>query len=647
MKTGTTQQRLAAGGYDRSKTEASTAMQTLRKHAEAVFHEQSTDELAAMSPEAARQVVHELRIHQIELEMQNEELRQSQEALDASLTRYFDLYDLAPVGYFTLSESGLILQTNLLASSLLGLPRSALVGKPLSRFLFKEDADRYYLHRRALVENAAPQACELRLVNSDGRPFWVQLAATLGQEQDGTTVQRVVLNDITQRKQAEAALHKSEAFSAAILDSLGAEIAVVDRDGRIIAVNQSWQRFSQENVDQPGQPASAITVGTNYLTACQAVSGSRSADARKAHDGVRAVLDGHLPGFNLDYPFHSAEQRRWFSMSVTPFGDGAVIAHTDVSKLKTAENALSEQLDFFHLIADNIGDFIAVLDPQGRRLYNSPSYLRFFGETRDLVGTDSFAEIHPDDQERLKQIFGETVRTGEGRQTHYRFLKADGEIREMESAGSVIRDSQGQVERVLVVSRDVTERKRIEDQVRQLAFHDSLTQLPNRRLLNDRLNQAVAASTRRACFGALMFLDLDNFKRLNDSHGHAVGDLLLIQVADRLKACVREMDSVARFGGDEFVVMINELDADRTESTAQAGLIAEKIRAALAAPYALIISRAGQADWAIEHRCTASIGVALFINHHAVQDILKWADGAMYQAKASGRNVIRFADIEG
>ena len=239
------------------------------------------------------------------------------------------------------------------------------------------------------------------------------------------------------------------------------------------------------------------------------------------------------------------------------------------------------------------------------------------------------------------------MQTGEGRQTHYRLLKADGEIQEMESTSSVIRDGQGQVERVLVVSRDITERRRVEDQVRQLAFHDVLTKLPNRRLLNDRLNQAVAASTRRACFGALMFLDLDNFKRLNDTHGHDVGDLLLVQVADRLKNCVREMDTVARFGGDEFVVMISELDAGHSESMAQAGLIAEKIRTILATPYRLTISREGLPDTNIEQQCTASIGVALFINHHASQDILKWADTAMYQAKATGHNAIRFADTGG
>lgn len=191
--------------------------------------------------------------------------------------------------------------------------------------------------------------------------------------------------------------------------------------------------------------------------------------------------------------------------------------------------------------------------------------------------------------------------------------------------------------------RDISERKQMEEQVRQLAFYDPLTGLPNRRLLNDRLAQAMAASKRSGCYGAVIFLDLDNFKPLNDMHGHGVGDLLLIEVAHRLTGCVREADTVARFGGDEFVVMLGELDKGKAESTAQAGIVAEKIRAALAEPYLLTFSREEDAETTVEHHCAASIGVVLFINHKdSVEDILKWADMAMYQAKEGGRNTIRF-----
>jgi diguanylate cyclase (GGDEF)-like protein/PAS domain S-box-containing protein len=234
---------------------------------------------------------------------------------------------------------------------------------------------------------------------------------------------------------------------------------------------------------------------------------------------------------------------------------------------------------------------------------------------------------------------------GESGKLEFEIHGLRGGHRWLETHAVPLRNPQGQVTALLGVTRDITERKRMEDQVRQLAFFDPLTNLPNRRLLNDRLSQSMATSKRSGCYGALMFLDLDNFKPLNDAHGHVVGDLLLIEAANRLKSCVREMDTVARFGGDEFVVIASELDTDSAESAAQAGIIAEKIRGALSEPYVLTVKHDGQADATIEHHCTASIGVTLFINHESSpDDILKWADTAMYQAKEEGRNSIRFHD---
>ncbi|MFA6120247.1 MAG: diguanylate cyclase [Sideroxydans sp.] len=181
------------------------------------------------------------------------------------------------------------------------------------------------------------------------------------------------------------------------------------------------------------------------------------------------------------------------------------------------------------------------------------------------------------------------------------------------------------------------------EQLRTLAFFDTLTGLPNRRLLNDRLTSALATSKRNNHFGAVLFLDLDNFKPLNDTCGHAVGDLLLIQTAKRIAQCVRATDTIARFGGDEFVVMLSELDEDENRSVELARLIAEKILRALATPYHLIYQQEGKPASVIEHSCTASIGVHLF--HGKVETLdtaLSKADSAMYQAKQQGRNSIIF-----
>lgn len=199
----------------------------------------------------------------------------------------------------------------------------------------------------------------------------------------------------------------------------------------------------------------------------------------------------------------------------------------------------------------------------------------------------------------------------------------------------------------VIVHTNITARKQAEEQIRNLAYYDSLTRLPNRRMLNERLSLALASSKRSGLHGALMLLDLDNFKPLNDTHGHAMGDLLLIEVANRLCTGVREVDTVARLGGDEFVVVLGGLHIEATVSREQALVIAEKIRSTLAQPYRLTSVVEGELSCMIEHHCSSSIGVTLFAGRGASQhQILKQADDAMYQAKESGRNAIRFFGLE-
>lgn len=196
---------------------------------------------------------------------------------------------------------------------------------------------------------------------------------------------------------------------------------------------------------------------------------------------------------------------------------------------------------------------------------------------------------------------------------------------------------------LVVTARDVTERKRIEAeqkaasaQIHKLAFYDALTGLPNRRLLMDRLTQACAASSRNGRHGALMFIDLDHFKNINDSQGHDIGDMLLLQVGERLAATVRDGDTVARLGGDEFVVVLQNLSEHSEESASRAEAVAEKIRNAISPPYLLKDHVYGT---------SMSIGIVLFKDHQApIDQLLKHADIAMYQAKAAGRNTIHFYD---
>jgi len=254
------------------------------------------------------------------------------------------------------------------------------------------------------------------------------------------------------------------------------------------------------------------------------------------------------------------------------------------------------------------------------------------------------ALIHPEDLPVIGESF-QLAALGQKRTTDdvLRIIRhSDGAERWVHGLAQVGFDSKDGVPTLHGTIQDITERKLMEDQVRQLAFYDALTELPNRRLLGDRLNQALIAGRRTGSYGALMFLDLDNFKPLNDKYGHAIGDLLLVEVAQRLTQCVRKADTVSRFGGDEFVVMLCELTHNRAEATEQARVVAEKIRSNLSEPYLLPVRIEAGTLITIEHRCSASIGVLVFNCAEAsVDHILKGADAAMYQAKDAGRNLVR------
>jgi diguanylate cyclase (GGDEF)-like protein/PAS domain S-box-containing protein len=443
--------------------------------------------------------------------------------------------------------------------------------------------------------------------------------------------------DITERKNAEETLRKSEQKFRTVFDSSCDMLMMLDENGFFDANKAALAESGCASVEEfclLSPAALAPDYQSNGISTKQLASEYIATAFEKGFhrfEWMNKRINGEVFPSEVTLTAMQQDEKRFL-----------LVTTRNITERKLAEEALHEQEEFFRTISENVDDYIAVLDLEGKRIYNNPSYANLFGDLMAIKGSDCFAEIHPEDREHIKETFNETIKNGISNRSEYRFVIPGGNIRNMESRGWLIKDTLGQPLRVIVVSHDITERKISESNIHDMAFHDSLTQLPNRRLLDDRLEHAIATSKRSGHFGAVMFLDLDNFKPLNDNYGHKAGDLLLIEVARRLEGCMREVDTVARFGGDEFVVVVSELEGDENECKEQARNLAEKIRVALAGTYWLGSNISGTSKMIVHNNVEVSIGVSLFKNNSDAERVLKYADKAMYKAKQSGRNNICF-----
>ncbi|UTW06551.1 EAL domain-containing protein [Pseudomonas benzenivorans] len=324
------------------------------------------------------------------------------------------------------------------------------------------------------------------------------------------------------------------------------------------------------------------------------------------------------------------------ALLLTTFG-GAMLLRRQVAE-KTWHLRASEAR--LNTILDSVEAYIYIKDQQLRYQYANRKVCELFGKRpEEVVGHtdeeffDAATAHNLQNNDRRVLELGERV---EKEETNHN-LKTDGE-RTFLSVKLPLRHPDGSIYALCGISTDITEHKRNRDEIHRLAFYDPLTGLANRRLLLDRLQHALVRRSRRCGEGALLFIDLDNFKDLNDTFGHDVGDQLLQLVAQRLGGQARTEDTVARLGGDEFVVMIEDLSARPDEALAQIENVASKTLQALAEPYTLL----GR-----QHICTASLGIALLSeSRSSVEDLLKRADLAMYEAKSAGRNTLRFFNPE-
>jgi diguanylate cyclase (GGDEF)-like protein/PAS domain S-box-containing protein len=539
---------------------------------------------------------------------------------------YRRLFDLANDGFVILDLDGRIKDLNRTVHERLGYTREELLGEHVSRLDPPHDA--------ALVPNRLKgvwthghAVFETSHMRKDGVVVPMEVSARLI-ELDGEKCIFSVVRDISELKRAEEALTMTQIA----VDRSSDAVFWIDLDGCIFKVNdQACRNLGYSRDEVVGLHVWDVDpnfIGVDWTARMEALRGRQSWRHESMH---RRKDDSTFPVEVI------ANYVRFNDQEYT-------IAFTrDLSDGRRAEAALRESEERLnqavHVSHTGIFDHDLVTD----KIFWSREQRAIYGIGDDEVLTlqNFLARVYPDDRERI----GHAVRcahdpAGDGLiDVQHRIIRQDGQVRWVMTRAKTIFEGEGAARRpVRTVGAviDITERTRAEEKVAYLAYYDSLTGLANRRLLHDRVERALAVSARNAMYGALLFIDLDHFKTINDTVGHEYGDLLLQEVAQRLGAALREGDTIARPGGDEFVVIIEELGTDRQQAAAHAKAASNKILEILAKHYYLQDR---------EYDGTASIGVVLFRGHEDnIDELLKRSDMAMYEAKKAGRGTARFFD---
>ena len=429
------------------------------------------------------------------------------------------------------------------------------------------------------------------------------------------------------------------ARQAAILNALPANIALLDTDGAIVSVNDGWRTFAAS--DMMGFGPAGQGLGLNYLEICDNSTGAGSQEAHLAASGIRSVLDGSRKSFSFDYECSSTVEQRWFHLSVTPLSDdrqkGLVVMHSDVTAGKRDQSKLilfSERLSLATEVA-KVG--VWEWDLATDALTWDATMFAIYGFPHMAMSYDKWsAAVHPEDLPEVEAALQRAIAGRSDETAEFRIVMADGAVRYVSAAEKAVVDQSGTVRRVIGVNVDVTERKRAVEnllshqaEVTHLAEHDFLTGLPNQMVLRNRIDRAAEMASRSLKTVAVLFLDLDGFKHINDSLGHLVGDRLLQSVARRLEESAGASATVSRFGGDEFILLLP--DVRHPEGTAAA---AARILNSVAAMHSV---------GPHELQVSACIGISVYPEDGLDGDtLIKNADAAMYQAKNNGGSNYQF-----
>jgi diguanylate cyclase (GGDEF)-like protein/PAS domain S-box-containing protein len=531
-------------------------------------------------------------------------------------------------------------ELNRSAEVLEGKSRNDLIGRKVTEVFPGVTECGLFAFFQEVYRTGLPQTCPVMYYQDNRLTGWRE--NRLYRLPTGEVV--AIYEDVTERKRAEFAISESHQKISALLNSMAEGAYGVDTNGNCTFVNDSFLQI------------------LGYTSADDVIG-------KHIHELIHhSHVDGSLypetecrmyAAYKQNRKIHCADEVFWrkdgvaipveyWSQPILTNGVmmGAIATFIDITERKLAEEKIRYSEQRFRDVSNAAGEYLWEIDNNMVYTYVSKRSFQVKGYSpEELLGHTPMEFMHSDDITGVGEIVNRAIADKAPFHLQHRDITKSEEIIWEEVSGTPFYDTQGNVIGLRGTGLNITDRKEREDQVNRLAFYDPLTRLPNRRLLNERLNHALInlKRTERCC--ALMFLDLDNFKPLNDKHGHVVGDLLLIEVANRLRSCVREVDTVARFGGDEFVVKLSSLNADKVEAASMALAIAEKIRSRLSEPYLLTVTNEDMTEAVVEHRSSASIGVTVFGKDATSQeDVLKQADIAMYQAKANGRNMIRFYD---
>lgn len=406
------------------------------------------------------------------------------------------------------------------------------------------------------------------------------------------------------------------------LESITQGMLITNAQHRIIYANPAFQRISGYREDE-------------ILGITPAFLHNKGSDAAILGELQAALADGHHFHGNL-MNYRKDGTPFWSDLSISPVCDetGAITHYVGITRDVTESRLLQQELRIAATAFETLHG-IMVTDANGiiQRVNNAFTEMTGYTAEEVIGKTPAILKSGRHEPEFYADMWRQLVATGAWYGEVWDRRK-NGEVFPKLQTISAVKGLDLSITHYVAAFSDISERKAAEDEIRHLAFYDPLTLLPNRRLLLDRLQHAIAASERTRRYGGLMFIDLDNFKHLNDRYGHDKGDLLLQQVARRLSECVREEDTVARIGGDEFVLMLEDLSAEESAAGEQLQVIGNKLLAALNQPYRLD---------ELEYRSTPSIGITLFCGHRAsLDELLKQADIAMYRAKAAGRNRLCF-----